>query len=96
VFQFGIADIIELIGSKWIYIERSKTNQPVRIPLLNIAEEILSRFDLKGNEAIFPVPTNQKMNAYLKEIASICRIDKNLSTHTARRTFATSVTLLNV
>lgn len=95
MFQFGIADIIELNGSKWIYIERSKTNQPVRIPILNIAEEILSRFDIKANEPIFPVPTNQKMNAYLKEIASICGITKTLTYHIARHTFATTVTLSN-
>ena len=51
-------------------------------------------FCLKNN-VIFPVLTNQKMNAYLKEIVAVCGIDKNLSTHTARHTFATTVTLSN-
>ncbi|MAE08512.1 MAG: hypothetical protein CL661_07100 [Bacteroidetes bacterium] len=44
---------------------------------------------------VLPVLTNQKMNAYLKEIADFCNINKNLSTHTARHTFATTVTLAN-
>ena len=44
---------------------------------------------------VFPVLSNQKMNAYLKEIADLCGINKNLSTHTARHTFATTVTLAN-
>ena len=39
--------------------------------------------------------SNQKMNAYLKEVADICGIDKNLTTHSARHTFATTVTLAN-
>jgi site-specific recombinase XerD len=39
--------------------------------------------------------SNQKMNAYLKEIADLCGIEKNLTTHTARHTFATTVTLEN-
>ena len=42
-----------------------------------------------------PVLTNQKMNAYLKEVADLCGITKNLTTHCARHTFATTVTLAN-
>lgn len=44
---------------------------------------------------ILPTPSNQKMNAYLKEIANICKINKNLTFHIARHTFATTVTLSN-
>ena len=47
------------------------------------------------NGCVLPVPSNQKMNAYLKEIADLTGIEKNLSTHTARHTFATTVTLAN-
>lgn len=47
------------------------------------------------NNRVLPVLTNQKMNAYLKEIADLCGIEKKLSTHTARHTFATTVTLAN-
>ncbi len=49
--------------------------------------------ELRGQ--LLPVPTNQKMNAYLKEVADICGINKRLTTHCARHTFATSVTLAN-
>jgi site-specific recombinase XerD len=48
-----------------------------------------------ANGYVLPVLSNQKMNAYLKEIADLCGINKNLSTHTARHTFATTVTLAN-
>jgi integrase/recombinase XerD len=44
---------------------------------------------------LLPVPSNQKFNAYLKEIADLCEIDKELTTHVARKTFATTVTLAN-
>ena len=47
------------------------------------------------NGLVLPVSSNQKMNAYLKEIADMCGIKKSLSTHTARHTFATTVTLTN-
>ena len=42
-----------------------------------------------------PILSNQKMNAYLKELADLCGITKNLSFHVARHTFATTVTLTN-
>jgi integrase len=44
---------------------------------------------------VFPVPSNQKMNAYLKEIATICNISKVLTTHVARHTFATTIAMSN-
>ena len=44
---------------------------------------------------LLPVLSNQKMNAYLKEVADLCGITKNLTTHCARHTFATTVTLAN-
>lgn len=46
-------------------------------------------------EKLLPISSNQKMNAYLKEIASICKIRKDLTFHIARHTFATTVTLTN-
>lgn len=82
----------------WIRKRRQKTNNMCNIPLLDIAKEILERYkddpECK-NGALLPVPTNQKMNGYLKEIATICGINKELSTHTARHSFATSVALAN-
>jgi site-specific recombinase XerD len=50
---------------------------------------------LQDNDPILPLLSNQKMNAYIKEIADLCGITKNLSFHVARHTFATTVTLTN-
>ena len=64
-----------------------------RIPLLPATLEILRRYEhdevCVARSRVLPTPSNQKMNAYLKEIATICNIDKNLTTHCARHTFAT-------
>ena len=86
-------------GEKWILTKRQKTNTPSRIPLLPGSLEILSRYQhhpqcLKDGK-VLPVLSNQKMNAYLKEIADACGINKNLTFHIARHTFATTVTLCN-
>jgi site-specific recombinase XerD len=86
-------------GNKWIIIDRTKNDSRCRVPLLPVAKDILKRYQnypintAKG--LLLPVNSNQKMNAYLKEIADICRIKKNLTMHVARHTFATTVTLTN-
>nr|WP_319512705.1 site-specific integrase [uncultured Draconibacterium sp.] len=86
-------------GEDWIIIDRNKTKNRCRIPLLPNALKILRKYkDYAWNESqglLLPVRSNQKMNAYLKELASICGIKKNLSMHVARHSFATSVTLSN-
>ena len=46
-------------------------------------------------QKLLPVPSNQKLNAYLKELADLASIDKNLTFHIARHTFATTITLAN-
>jgi len=86
-------------GQKWIMTKRQKTDTPQRVPLLPQALEIIDKYDqhpkcLNENFAL-PILTNQKMNAYLKEIADTCGIDKKLTFHIARHTFATTVTLTN-
>lgn len=69
------------------------------IPLLDIPLEILRKYAdypaCKKKGVLLPVPCNQKMNSYLKEIADLCLIKKNLTTHTARHSYATSVCLAN-
>lgn len=85
-------------GEKWIITTRQKTETPQRVPLLPQALEIIHKYRnhpkcLKGY--VLPVLTNQKMNAYLKEIADMCGVRKNLTFHLARHTFATTVTLGN-
>jgi integrase len=83
---------------KWITKHRKKTDVISRIPLFRIPEEIIEKYKDHPlsiiRNVLLPVPSNQKMNGYLKEIADICGINKILTTHTARRTFATSVLLL--
>lgn len=86
-------------GGKWIRIKRTKTKSLSSIPLLPIAEEIIDRYqdhpEVKKGECVLPVLSNQKSNAFLKEIALMCGIKKPLTTHLARHTFATTVTLTN-
>ncbi len=86
-------------GQLWVITDRTKTGIPCHIPLMPMALEIIDRYDghvcrLRHGQ-LFPVPTNQKMNAYLKEVADLCGIKKELTTHMARHTFATTVTLSN-
>ena len=86
-------------GEKWIFTKRQKTDVSSRIPLLPPALEIINSFEqhpqCKSKDRVLPVLSNQKMNSYLKEIADACGIDKNLTYHIARHTFATTVTLSN-
>ena len=81
----------------WIYTKRIKTNEPVKIPMLPKAVEIMKKYEGVPMEesGLLPVYSNQKTNAYLKEIAKACGIYKNVSFHMARHTFATTVTLSN-
>ncbi|HRE64084.1 MAG TPA: tyrosine-type recombinase/integrase, partial [Ferruginibacter sp.] len=83
----------------WIFADRQKTSVQSKIPLLPKAIEILQRYkdDIKciAENRVLPVLTNQKYNAYLKEIADLCGINKNLTTHCARHTFSTTITLAN-
>ncbi len=83
----------------WIFTDRLKTDIKSRIPLLPVSLEIIKRYQndpacINANK-VLPVLSNQKYNAYLKEVATICGITKNLTTHTARHTFGTTVTLSN-
>ena len=83
----------------WIITSRKKTDQPVRVPLLPKAFEIVEKYKshprVISSGKLLPTLTNQKLNAYLKEIADLCDIKKNLTFHIARHTFATTVTLTN-
>ncbi len=86
-------------GEQWIYKRRQKTDTPSRIPLLPTALRIINKYRLHPQclheGRVLPVPSNQKMNAYLKEISALCGVQKQMTFHTARHTFATTVTLLN-
>ena len=86
-------------GNLWIRKPRQKTKNMCNIPLLDIPQEILRKYadhpTCRKKGVLLPVPCNQKMNSYLKEIADICMIRKNLTTHCARHSYATSVCLAN-
>lgn len=82
--------------SMYIHLYRTKPNHPAFIPLLPQAKKIASFYIRKGeSEYLFPSISNQKSNAYLKELADICHIRKRVTFHAARHTFATTVTLAN-
>jgi site-specific recombinase XerD len=91
--------VVGFDGEKWIDTTRQKTDSISKIPLLPVSQSIITKYDdhpvclVKGT--VLPTLSNQKMNAYLKEIADICGINKNLTFHIARHTFATTVTLSN-
>ncbi|WP_303025405.1 site-specific integrase [uncultured Parabacteroides sp.] len=83
-------------GSLWIETHRIKTGTPSKVKLLDIPLFILKKYELRrdGN-FLLPVMSNAKYNLYLKEIASICGIEKRVTSHLARHTFATTVTYAN-
>ena len=78
----------------WIQMKREKTSRIISIPLLPKALEIMNSRTVQ-NEFILPSISNQKFNSYLKEIALIVGIEKRLTHHTARKTFASTVLLYN-
>lgn len=81
-------------GNLWIITKRQKTNTDVNVPLLDIPKMILEKYKGKLPDGkVLPIISNQKLNAYLKEIADVCGIKKNLTFHLARHTFATTTTL---
>lgn len=86
-------------GSLRLRIKRKKTGTVAYIPLLPQAMVIIDKYRdhpvCRIKNTVLPVLSNQKMNGYLKEVADLCGIEKNLTTHCARHTFATTVTLAN-
>ena len=83
----------------WIRKNRQKTGNICNIPVLSVAKEIIEKYkehpDCIRKDVLLPVLSNQNMNAYLKEIATLCGITKKLTTHVARHTCATIVMLAN-
>ena len=91
--------VLGIDGNYWLHTKREKTNEVVKIPLLPKAKTIIEKYanemkyDASGK--LLPVFSNQKMNSYLKVITKACGIHKNITFHSARHTFATTVTLSN-
>jgi integrase len=100
VKELTIHQIVKRMDNKyWIHTKREKTNEPVRVPILPKALEIVEKYklisQLTNSECLLPLCSNQKTNSYLKEIAKACGIHKNVTFHVARHTFATTVMLTN-
>jgi site-specific recombinase XerD len=98
--QLTPANLIRGIdGDYWLTTQRQKTGTPVKIPLLQKAKDIIEKYRNNpkslNDGTLFPNISNQRLNGYLKEMADVCKIDKNLTFHLARHTFATTVTLSN-
>lgn len=99
-YQLRKSDIrVGIDGEQWIISERQKTGSVTNIPLLPKALELIEKYRnhplCLQRESVLPVTSNQKMNAYLKEIADVCGLECELNTHKARRTFGSTVTLNN-
>lgn len=90
---------IGIDGEKWIFTHRQKTETASKIPILPVTQMIIDKYldhpKSNNEDRLLPILTNQKMNAYLKEIAGVCEIEKELTFHIARHTFATTITLTN-
>ena len=90
---------IGIDGDKWIFTHRQKTETASKIPILPVTQMIINKYadhpQSVNEDKLLPILSNQKMNAYLKEIAAVCEIEKELTFHIARHTFATTVTLTN-
>ncbi len=91
--------ILGIDGERWIKINRTKTDTRSSIPVLPMAQSILDKYannpKCNNEKTLLPVSSNQKMNDYLKEIAAVCSIEKNITFHIARHSFATTITLQN-
>ncbi len=90
------SDVIKGFDEKlWIVVQRNKTDKEYKVPLLPTPIKIIQKFDDESSNLVFPKISNQKFNEYLKEIAEILEIPKNLTHHVARKTFASTVLLYN-
>jgi len=88
--------VMGIDGMLWLSFCREKSDEPVKIPILDKARAILDKYEgFEKSIRLLPVCSNQKMNEYLKIIASKCEIDIKVTCHIARHTFATTVTLSN-
>lgn len=100
LYNFTRNDIsIGIDGEYWLTAYRQKTGTKENVPLLPVAMEIIEKYKdhpyCLENDKLLPVNSNQRYNAYLAELADLCGIKKKITTHIARHTFATTVTLSN-
>lgn len=86
-------------GTEWIILNRKKTGVESVFPILPKAKEILVKYadspECRYKGVVLPIRSNQRMNEYLGEIGTLCGINKRITCHLARHTFATTITLAN-
>lgn len=100
VYEFRQNAVMKgLDGNLWLSTLRQKTGTKESVPLLPVALQIIEKYRnheyCTKYDKLLPVNSNQRYNAYLKEIADLCGINKKLTSHIARHTFATTITLAN-
>ncbi len=94
VFALTTENIVKvgIAGERWLIKDRGKTGVSEMVPILPIVEELIERYEghacriTKG--LLVPVNSNARYNGYLKELAAICGVNRELNTHLARHTFA--------
>lgn len=82
-------------GNLWLRMNRHKSDETANVRLLDIPKRLIAKYENSDTDRLFPVLSNQKMNAYLKEIADVCGIPKNLTFHVGRHTMATTICMAN-
>ena len=100
VMQLTRQNVVKGIdGKNWIITKREKNGNQVKLPLLDKATGIIRNYEFERsciiNQSLLPLISNQKINSYLKELAALCGIDKKITFHLARHTFATTIALSN-
>lgn len=82
-------------GNTWISMYRTKTGKDFSVPVLDKPLQIIEKYRSLSRETLLPKISNQKFNSYIKEICEIVGIEKSISHHIGRKTFATTVLLYN-
>lgn len=95
LMRLRMADVVAVGNNLYISTHRVKTRTAVNVPLLHCALHLLQKYDRGDEGALFALPSNCRCNAVLRQIMSRVGIDKRITFHSARHTFATTITLAN-
>lgn len=87
--------ITAMDGSHWLVLYVPMTSQPLNIPLSTNARQIIDKYKEIETDGLLPLPSIQKLNAYLKEVATECMLNRKLSFQSARNTFIITIGMAN-